>query len=71
MRPALYRREFNVPAEKPDISAAPTGIAAEIKSYGAHASPDFTAQLAQAHRDARRHPAQAAMLLRSWMSDHG
>jgi hypothetical protein len=21
--------------------------------------------------DARRHPAQAAMLLRSWMSDHG
>ena len=70
MRPALYHHEFHVPAGKPDSSAAPTGIAAQIKSYGADASPDFTAQIAQARSDARLHPAQAAMLLRAWMSDH-
>jgi hypothetical protein len=70
MRPALYHRESPVPAEKPDTSAAPTGIAATIKSYGADGSPHFAAQMARARRDARLHPAQAAMLLRSWMSDH-
>ena len=71
MRPALYHREFHVPAEKPDVpQRRRNGIAAQIKSYAANASPDFTAQVAQARRDAHLHPAQAAMLLRAWMADH-
>jgi hypothetical protein len=70
MRPALYHREIHALGEKTDAAVTPAGIAAQIKSYGADASPDFTAQIAQARRDARLHPAQAAMLLRAWMSDH-
>jgi hypothetical protein len=71
MRPALYPRESCLSAEKPPTSTAPTDIAAQFTSCGADASPDFATRIAQARRDARRHPAQAAMLLRSWMSDHG
>jgi hypothetical protein len=70
MRPALYHRETRLPAEKPGTSAAPTGTSAQIKTCGADASPEFATRLAQARRDARRNPAQAAMLLRAWMSDH-
>jgi flagellar biosynthesis/type III secretory pathway M-ring protein FliF/YscJ len=71
MRPALFPRESRLPAEKPPTSTAPTDIAAQITSCGADGSPDFAARIAQARRDARSHPAQAAMLLRSWMSDRG
>jgi hypothetical protein len=70
MRPALYHRESGLPAEKPGTSATPSGIAAQSSICAADASPDFATRIAQARRDARRHPAQAAMLLRSWMSDH-
>jgi hypothetical protein len=63
MRPALYQRESHLPVEKPKSSSAPVD--------NADASPDLAARIAQARRDARRDPAQAAMLLRSWMSDHG
>ena len=69
MRPALYHRESCSPVETPRTSAAPTGMATQTTSCGADTSPPFVAQIAQARRDARRHPAQAAMLLRSWMSD--
>jgi len=71
MRPALDPRESCPPVEKPPISAAPAGITAPITICGADAAPDFAAQIVQARRDARRNPAQAAMLLRSWMSDRG
>jgi hypothetical protein len=70
MRPALYHRESGLPAEKSGTSAAPTGVAAPISICAADASPEFSTRIARARRDARRHPAQAAMLLRSWMSDH-
>jgi flagellar biosynthesis/type III secretory pathway M-ring protein FliF/YscJ len=56
MRPAPKNREFCPPVAKPNNAPAPTRIAAQI---------------AQARRDARRDPEQAAKLLRSWMSDHG
>jgi hypothetical protein len=69
MRPALYHRESHLPAETPGTSAAPTGVAAQNSTCGTDASPDIATQIAQARRDARRHPAQSAMLLRSWMSD--
>jgi flagellar biosynthesis/type III secretory pathway M-ring protein FliF/YscJ len=71
MRPALYTRESCTPAEQPPCSTAPTNIAAQTAIRDAEASPDLAARIAQARRDARRDPAQAAMLLRSWMSDHG
>ena len=71
MRPALYHRESCLPVEKQETSTAPIGMAAQISSRGADASPDLATRIAQARRDARLHPAQAAMLLRSWMSDHG
>jgi hypothetical protein len=71
MRPAPYHRKSCPPAEKPGDCAAPTGVAARLASCGADASPEFATQIAQARRDARRNPAQAAMLLRAWMSDHG
>ncbi len=70
MRPALYHRESGLAAEDPGTSAAPGGIAAQISTCVADGSPDFAMRITQARRDARRHPAQAAMLLRSWMSDH-
>ncbi len=71
MRPAPFPREFRLPTEKPQAPAAPTGIAAKISTCDAAASQDFYTQIAQARRDARRNPALAAMLLRSWMTDHG
>ena len=71
MRPALNHRESRLPAEKPGDSPTPTGTAAQNTVCDAAASPDLATRIAQARRDARRHPAQAAMLLRSWMSDHG
>jgi flagellar biosynthesis/type III secretory pathway M-ring protein FliF/YscJ len=70
MRPTLYHRQSSLPTEKPGTSPAPSGIAAQNTLSGAEASPDFDTQIAQARRDARRDPARAAMLLRSWMSDH-
>ena len=71
MRPARYYRESCPPVEKPGTSTAPTGMAAQIPARDAAASPDLATRIAQARRDARLHPAQAAMLLRAWMSDHG
>jgi hypothetical protein len=71
MRPALYHRESCPPVEQPGTAAASTGMAAPIPSRDADASPDLALQIARARRDARLHPAQAAMLLRSWMSDRG
>jgi hypothetical protein len=70
MRPALYHRESRLPAEQPGTSAAPTGTSAQTTVCGADPSPEFAIRIARARRDARRNPAQAAMLLRSWMSDH-
>jgi len=70
MRPALYRREFCPPAEKPDSASAPTGIAAPTAGGPADTAPDFATQVVRARLDARRNPALAAMLLSSWMSDH-
>ena len=71
MRPASYHRESCLPAENPGTAAASTSTAAQTAACGADASPDLATQIAQARRDARRHPAQAAMLLRAWMSDRG
>jgi len=71
MRPALDPPESRLHAEKPPTSVAPTGIAAQTTICGADAAPDFAARMAQARRNARRHPARAATLLRSWMSDRG
>jgi flagellar biosynthesis/type III secretory pathway M-ring protein FliF/YscJ len=71
MRPAPFHRESRHRTEKPQASAAPTGMAAKNSTCDAAASQDLDTQIAQARRDARRNPAQAAMLLRSWMSDHG
>jgi hypothetical protein len=71
MRPTLDPCESCLPAATPPTSTAPAGIAAQMPICGADASPDFATRIAQARRDARRHPAQAAILLRSWMSDHG
>jgi hypothetical protein len=71
MRPALYHRQSPLPAEKPGTAAAPTDMGAGTTTCGADAPPDLAARIAQARRDARRHPAQAAMLLRAWMSDRG
>ena len=70
MRPALCHRESRLALDEPETPAAPTGIAAPTSVCAADASPDFAARIAQARRDARRDPAKAAMLLRSWMSDH-
>jgi hypothetical protein len=70
MRPARYHRESRLPAEKPHTSSVPSGVAAQISSCGADTTPEFASQIAQARRDACRHPEQAALLLRSWMSDH-
>jgi hypothetical protein len=71
MRPALYHREFCPSAEKPGASAAPTGIAPPTKVCGHDLSPELAIRIARARRDARLHPEQAALLLRSWMTDHG
>jgi flagellar biosynthesis/type III secretory pathway M-ring protein FliF/YscJ len=71
MRPARSHRQSCPPAERPGDSAAPTDVAAQLAGCGADASSEFATQIAQARRDARRNPAQAAMLLRAWMSDHG
>jgi hypothetical protein len=60
MRPALYHRESCLPVEKPGTSTAPTGMGAQFPSRDADASPDLATQIAQARRDARLHPAQAA-----------
>jgi hypothetical protein len=70
MRPALYHRESGFPAEKSGTSSAPTGVAAQISTCTAAASPDLAIQIAKARGDARCHPAQAAMLLRSWMAEN-
>jgi hypothetical protein len=70
MRPALYHRLSCLPTDKPGTATARTGIAAQNTISGAAASPEFDSRIAQARRDARRDPVQAAMLLRSWMSDH-
>ena len=69
MRPARYHYAFAQPIEKPGISTVPTPVAAKVEAC-AQKSPDFATQVAQARRDALRHPAVAAVLLRSWMSDH-
>ncbi len=58
------------PAPKPETSADPTGIAAQSASREHKAAVEFAMRIARARRDALRDPAQAAMLLRSWMSDH-
>jgi hypothetical protein len=71
MRPALDHHKLRMPAEKPGILAAPNDIAARLAIRDAIASPDFAPRVAQARRDARLHPALAAMLLISWMSDRG
>jgi hypothetical protein len=71
MRPAPYHRDSRPPAENPGTPAAPTSIAAQTATCSADASSDLAAQIAQARHDARRHPEQAAMLLRSWMAKHG
>ncbi|HEV2702308.1 MAG TPA: hypothetical protein VGV09_11790 [Steroidobacteraceae bacterium] len=70
MRPALDRRTTCLPAETPEAAAAPVGIAMQRALHGANESPELTIQIARARRDALRDPAQAAMLLRAWMSDH-
>jgi hypothetical protein len=62
MRPARFHRESFVPAEKPGTAATPPGKAAKIAICGTDASPHFLSQLV---------PAEAAALLRLWMSDHG
>jgi hypothetical protein len=69
MRPARYHHEFGRPTEKPGTSAASAVVVAKVEAC-AQKSPDFATQVAQARRDALRHPAVAAVLLRSWMSDH-
>ena len=71
MRSAPFHRESARYAKEPRDPAVPTGSAAMISTCVAAASQDFYTQIAQARRDARRAPAQAAMLLRAWMSDHG
>ena len=71
MRSALDHHEFSTPAKKPATLGAPNDIAARITIRDAVASPDFAPRVAQARRDARLHPALAAMLLISWMSDRG
>jgi flagellar biosynthesis/type III secretory pathway M-ring protein FliF/YscJ len=71
MRPALYNRESRRPDETSGASAAPTEIAAPNTNCAADAAPTLATQVAQARRDARRDPAQVAMLLRAWMSEHG
>ena len=68
MRPAPYHHEFKRTTEKPGTSATSSGFTAQNGAC-ADESPDFASQVAQARRDALRHPAAAAMLLRSWMSD--
>jgi hypothetical protein len=70
MRPALYQRDSRPPAETPGTSADPTGIAAQAESREHQAAMEFALRIARARRDALRDPAQAAILLRSWMSDH-
>lgn len=69
MRPALYHRPSRPAAEKPQPSPAPSSIAAHGAISGVGAA-EIALQIAKARRDARRHPVRAAMLLRSWMSDH-
>ena len=71
MRPALTHRESQRLADKLAPSTAPAGAAAQHTNGADAASPDFATRIALARRDARRDPAQAAMLLRSWMSEHG
>jgi flagellar biosynthesis/type III secretory pathway M-ring protein FliF/YscJ len=71
MRPARYDHNFCLPTEKPGTSPAPSGIATLITNCGADGSSDLATRIAQARRAARHHPAQAAMVLRAWMSDHG
>jgi hypothetical protein len=71
MRPALDHHKFCMPAGKPGTSAAQNDIASQIAIRDAVAAPDLAPQVAQARRDARLHPALAAMLLISWMSDRG
>ncbi len=71
MRPALYHRESHHPTGTSGNPAAPARAAAPSAPGGADSSLGLALRIAQARRDARLHPAEAAMLLRSWMSDHG
>ena len=67
MRPARSLREFSPSAKEP-VTSAPTPVGAPTPLCTVNASPELANQIAQARRDARLHPAQAALLLRVWMS---
>ena len=67
MRPARSLREFSPSATEP-VTSVPTAAGASTPLCAVDASPELATQIAQARRDARLHPAQAALLLRLWMS---
>ncbi|HEY4340385.1 MAG TPA: hypothetical protein VGM97_10610 [Steroidobacteraceae bacterium] len=69
MRSFVRRLEIRRTAIEPK-TAASTGVGALIAICGDNASPELAAQIDKARRAARQRSAQAAMLLRSWMSEH-
>ena len=69
MRAFVHRPAIRHTTEEAN-APVPTGVRALDRICGANATQDLAAEIDKARHAARHSPAEAAMLLRAWMSDH-